>query len=63
MQQIINAANICCECGIFHQVIKLKNLVVNQDTMEVKLIDFGCSALMKKSAFKVFIGMFYKLLY
>lgn len=49
--------------GVFHQVIKYKNLLVNQDTMEVKLIDFGCGALMKNSGFKVFIGMCCELLY
>ncbi|XP_073687437.1 serine/threonine-protein kinase pim-2-like [Garra rufa] len=56
MRQAIDAAKFCCERGVFHRDIKLENVLVNQDTMEVKLIDFGCGALMKKSAFKVFQG-------
>ncbi|KAK9959837.1 hypothetical protein ABG768_009938 [Culter alburnus] len=54
MRQVIHAANVCCERSIFHRDIKPENLLVNLDTMEVKLIDFWCGALMKKSAFKVF---------
>ncbi|XP_077061582.1 serine/threonine-protein kinase pim-2-like [Siphateles boraxobius] len=56
MLQVINTANICCERDVFHRDIKLENLLLNPDTMEVKLIDFGCSAIMKKTAFKVFSG-------
>ncbi|KAL0188569.1 hypothetical protein M9458_015668, partial [Cirrhinus mrigala] len=52
MWQVVRAANVCCENGVFHRDIKLENLLVNPDTMEVKLIDFGCGALMKKSAYK-----------
>ncbi|XP_050971855.1 serine/threonine-protein kinase pim-2-like [Labeo rohita] len=56
MWQVVRAANVCCENGVFHRDIKLENLLVNPDTMEVKLIDFGCGALLKKSAYKVFCG-------
>ncbi|XP_026068484.1 serine/threonine-protein kinase pim-2-like [Carassius auratus] len=56
MRQVTDAAKTCCKRGIFHRDFKLENLLVNEDTMEVKLIDFGCGALMKKSAFKVFHG-------
>ncbi|XP_026113505.1 serine/threonine-protein kinase pim-2-like isoform X1 [Carassius auratus] len=56
MLQVIEAAKTCCDRGVFHHDIKLQNLLVNQDTMEVKLIDFGCGAVMKKSAFKSFSG-------
>uniref|UniRef100_A0A671RA44 non-specific serine/threonine protein kinase n=1 Tax=Sinocyclocheilus anshuiensis TaxID=1608454 RepID=A0A671RA44_9TELE len=56
MQQVIDAAKTCCKRGIFHRDLKLENLLVNEDTMEVKLIDFGFGALRKKSAFKVFQG-------
>ncbi|XP_059420702.1 serine/threonine-protein kinase pim-2-like isoform X2 [Carassius carassius] len=56
MRQIIDAAKTCCDRGVFHRDIKLENILVNQDTMEVKLIDFGCGAVMKKSAFKSFSG-------
>ncbi|XP_059359884.1 serine/threonine-protein kinase pim-2-like [Carassius carassius] len=56
MWQVVCAANVCCDNGVFHRDIKPENLLVNQDTMEVKLIDFGCGALMKETAFKVFCG-------
>ncbi len=40
----------------------MENLLVNQDTMEVKQIDSGCGAPMKKSVYEVFSGMCYELL-
>ncbi|KAL1271503.1 hypothetical protein QQF64_030519 [Cirrhinus molitorella] len=56
MRQVIEAAKICCERGVFHRDIKLENLLVNPDTLEVKLIDFGCGTLMKDSAYMSFSG-------
>uniref|UniRef100_A0A672MPQ8 non-specific serine/threonine protein kinase n=1 Tax=Sinocyclocheilus grahami TaxID=75366 RepID=A0A672MPQ8_SINGR len=56
MRQVTDAAKTCCERGVFHRDLKLENLLVNLDTIEVKLIDFGCGALMKNSAFKSFSG-------
>ncbi|KTG38310.1 hypothetical protein cypCar_00024676 [Cyprinus carpio] len=62
MWQVIHASNICCERGVFHRDIKLENLLVNPDTLEVKLIDFRCGTLMKDSPYVAFSGMFYNLL-
>ncbi|XP_016146296.1 serine/threonine-protein kinase pim-2-like [Sinocyclocheilus grahami] len=56
MQQVIDAAIVCSKRGVFHRDIKLENLLVNRDTMEVKLIDFKCAALMKKFAYEFFCG-------
>ncbi|XP_016358946.1 serine/threonine-protein kinase pim-1-like [Sinocyclocheilus anshuiensis] len=56
MWQVIHAANICCKRGVFHRDIKLENLLVNPDTLEVKLINFGCGTLMKDSAYVAFNG-------
>ncbi|KAF4115902.1 hypothetical protein G5714_003391 [Onychostoma macrolepis] len=36
IRQVINAANVCCERGVFHCDIKLENLLINQDTMKVR---------------------------
>ncbi|XP_048050290.1 serine/threonine-protein kinase GRIK2-like isoform X2 [Megalobrama amblycephala] len=56
MQQVIHAANVCCERGVFHRDIKPENVLINHDTLEVKLIDFGCGELMKESAYVAFRG-------
>ncbi|XP_057189967.1 serine/threonine-protein kinase pim-3-like [Triplophysa rosa] len=31
-----------CERGVFHSHVKLENLLINKDTLDVKLIDFSC---------------------
>ncbi|KTG34219.1 hypothetical protein cypCar_00024408 [Cyprinus carpio] len=58
MRKATEDANVCIKHGVFHRDIKMENLLVNQDTMEVKLIDLidWCSALMKKFAYEVFSG-------
>lgn len=62
MWQVIEAANVCVNRCVFYRDIKMENLVVNQDTMEVKLIDFGCGVQMKKFGYEVFSGICYELL-
>lgn len=62
MQQVTEAANVCIKRGVFHRDIKMENLLLNQDTMEVKLIDFGCGVQMKRFGYEVFSGMCYELL-
>nr|XP_021327757.1 serine/threonine-protein kinase pim-1-like isoform X2 [Danio rerio] len=56
MGQAVHAANICCYRGVFHRDIKLQNLLVNPNTLEVKLIDFGCGDYMMESAYSTFSG-------
>ncbi|RXN24438.1 serine threonine- kinase pim-1-like protein [Labeo rohita] len=56
MRQVIEAANVCNKHGVFHRDIKMENLLVNTNTMEVKLIDFGRGAQMEKFAYEVFSG-------
>ncbi|XP_052433456.1 serine/threonine-protein kinase pim-2-like [Carassius gibelio] len=56
MRQATQAAHMCCRRGVLHGDIKLENLLINTDTHEVKLIDFGCGDLLKKSAYKIFAG-------
>ncbi|KAL1259215.1 hypothetical protein QQF64_009792 [Cirrhinus molitorella] len=56
MRQATQAAYMCCQRGVLHGDIKLENLLINMETHEVKLIDFGCGDLLKKSAYKIFTG-------
>ncbi|XP_050993171.1 serine/threonine-protein kinase pim-1 [Labeo rohita] len=56
MAQATMAAHICCLRGVFHRDIKLENLLINPDTLEVKLIDFGCGDLLRDSGYTHFLG-------
>ncbi|CAM4535798.1 unnamed protein product [Leuciscus chuanchicus] len=56
MRQVIYAAALCCSRGVLHRDIKMENLLVNTETLEVKLIDFGCGDLMKSSYYKNYSG-------
>ncbi|KAI2661267.1 Serine/threonine-protein kinase pim-2 [Labeo rohita] len=56
MQQVVSAAIICCQRGIVHRDIKLENLLINKNTLQIKLIDFGCSERLRKSAYTGFCG-------
>ncbi|KAL0170610.1 hypothetical protein M9458_035206, partial [Cirrhinus mrigala] len=54
MAQATKAAHMCCQRGVFHRDIKMENLLVNLETLEVKLIDFGCGDLLRDSGYKHF---------
>lgn len=56
--QVIDAAAVCSSRGVFHWDIKMSNLLVNTETLEVKLIDFGCGDLLKSSSYKTYSGMY-----
>ncbi|XP_055073588.2 uncharacterized protein [Misgurnus anguillicaudatus] len=45
MRQAVLAAIHCIDRGVYHGDLKLDNMLVNTDTMELKLIDFGLSNL------------------
>ncbi len=59
MWQATHAAHMCIRRGVFHRDIKLDNLLINPETLEVKLIDFGCGCLLRESGYDVFCGMYY----
>ncbi|XP_053502174.1 serine/threonine-protein kinase akt-1 isoform X1 [Ictalurus furcatus] len=56
MLQVIRAARHCCDRGVLHRDINDKNLLINTDTLEVKLIDFGCGELLKDTLYKEYSG-------
>ncbi|XP_022532440.2 serine/threonine-protein kinase pim-1 isoform X1 [Astyanax mexicanus] len=43
MVQAVQAARTCHERGVFHRDIKPGNFLINPQTLELKLIDFGCA--------------------
>ncbi|XP_056110217.1 serine/threonine-protein kinase pim-2-like [Rhinichthys klamathensis goyatoka] len=56
MAQATMAAHMCCRRGVFHSDIKAENLLINSETLEVKLIDFGCGDFLQESAYDIFCG-------
>ncbi|ROL49740.1 Serine/threonine-protein kinase pim-2 [Anabarilius grahami] len=56
MRQAVLAAQACCQHGVFHRDIKMENLLINPDTLQVKLIDFGCGAFLNSEGYKYFDG-------
>ncbi|XDV53695.1 hypothetical protein PO909_022131, partial [Leuciscus waleckii] len=56
MKQATLAAQACCQRGVLHRDIKLENLLVNPDTLEVKLVDFGCGEILTNAGYTSFVG-------
>ncbi|KAA0725584.1 Serine/threonine-protein kinase pim-2 [Triplophysa tibetana] len=59
LRQVTKAAEVCRRRGVFHRDIKLNNLLVDPDTVKVKLIDFGCGDLLKTSTYRDYMGTLY----
>ncbi|KAI5616407.1 serine/threonine-protein kinase pim-2-like isoform X2 [Silurus asotus] len=50
LQQVIRAAQHCFDRGVFHSDLRTQNILINTDTLEVKLIDFGCVEMLCKTS-------------
>ncbi|KTF82604.1 hypothetical protein cypCar_00027759 [Cyprinus carpio] len=58
MWQAAPAANMCCLRGVLHRDIKLENLLINRETSEVQLNDFGYEDILRRSPYKSYHDMY-----
>ncbi|KAK3512829.1 hypothetical protein QTP70_026487 [Hemibagrus guttatus] len=56
MLQVIRAVHHCCKRGVLHRDIKASNLLIDPETLQVKLIDFGCGDLLKDAPYENYFG-------
>lgn len=55
-KRIVDATIHIQKCGVVHRDIKDENIIINRDTGEAKLIDFGCGTLLRDTAYRDFSG-------
>ncbi|XP_023803217.1 serine/threonine-protein kinase pim-2-like, partial [Cyanistes caeruleus] len=48
--QVLEAVWHCTACSVLHRDIKPENLLINPDTGDMKLIDFGCGTFLQERA-------------
>lgn len=56
LRQLFETLLLCHEAGVLHRDIKDENIVVNQLTNEIRLIDFGSGALLHEDDYTDFEG-------
>jgi len=55
-QQIVKSVIMCHSRGVLHRDIKDENIVINMNTLEAKLIDFGSSCIIQNESYCEFEG-------
>ena len=59
-QQIVNTVIACHSKGVIHRDIKDENILVNLETLDLTLVDFGSGAYMTDEVFTDYSGEKYK---
>ena len=55
-RHLLGALQHCHDHGVVHRDVKPENIMINTDTQEIKLIDFGCGDPLKDSVYTEFAG-------
>ncbi|KAB5545982.1 hypothetical protein PHYPO_G00066900 [Pangasianodon hypophthalmus] len=56
MWQVVQAVRHCYNRRVLHGDIRSENILINTDTLEVKLIDFGCGELLSDNLYTSYAG-------
>ncbi|KAL4639888.1 hypothetical protein GN956_G12036 [Arapaima gigas] len=56
MLQVLEALRTCQDHGVLHRDLKPDNLLIQPNTLQVKLIDFGCATYLKNTPYYDFEG-------